>query len=130
MKIPFWTNLVEKFKIVCSKWNMILRLFWICKIQWLYPFCVLDWKQPFFCKFGPINQNWQFELKFGTWTNTNMKNSIAMLICTFWTISIFFWEICSKIVCWNWNLEARLIWICKIWWWFFLFFRQEIPLLG
>ena len=29
-----WTNLVQKFKIVCSKWNLIQRLIRICKIQW------------------------------------------------------------------------------------------------
>ena len=29
----------------------------------------------FFGRFGPINQNWQFELKFGTQTNTIMKNN-------------------------------------------------------
>ena len=30
----FWANLVQKFKIVCSKWNSIQRLTRICKIQW------------------------------------------------------------------------------------------------
>ena len=29
-----WANLVQKFKIVCSKWNLIQRLIQICKIQW------------------------------------------------------------------------------------------------
>ena len=29
-----WANLVQKFKIVCSKWNLIQRLIRICKIQW------------------------------------------------------------------------------------------------
>ena len=27
-------SLIHKFKIVCSKWNLIQRLIWICKIQW------------------------------------------------------------------------------------------------
>ena len=40
-----WTNLVQKFKIVCSKWNLIQRLIRICKTQWLVPILsVLDWK--------------------------------------------------------------------------------------
>ena len=30
-----WTNLVQKFKIVSSKLNLIQRLIWACKIQWL-----------------------------------------------------------------------------------------------
>ena len=29
-----WANLVQKFKIACSKWNLIQRLIRICKIQW------------------------------------------------------------------------------------------------
>ena len=29
-----WANLVQKFKIVCAKWNLIERLIGICKIQW------------------------------------------------------------------------------------------------
>ena len=33
---------------------------------------------PFFGKFGPKSQDYQFELKFGTYTNSNMQNSIVM----------------------------------------------------
>ena len=35
-----------------------------------------------------------------------------------------------KIVCWNWNLEPWLIWICKIQWWcsFFIFFGDILDL--
>ena len=29
-----WANLIEKFKIVCSKSNLIQRLIQICKILW------------------------------------------------------------------------------------------------
>ena len=43
-KYLFWVNLVQKFKIVCSKWNLIQRLIQICKIQWWCLFYVLDWK--------------------------------------------------------------------------------------
>ena len=39
---------------------------------------------PFLCKFGPKNQNYQFELKFGTYTNLNMQNSVVVF-----TFSIF-----------------------------------------
>ena len=35
-------------------------------------------------KFGPKDQNYQFELKFGTWTNSNMHNSLEIL-----TLSVF-----------------------------------------
>ena len=43
---------------------------------------VLDWKYiPFLGKLGPKNQNCQFKLKFGTYTNSNMQNS--MVVFTF-----------------------------------------------
>ena len=35
---------------------------------------------PFSGKFGPKNQNCQFELKFGTYTNSNMQYSMMMVI--------------------------------------------------
>ena len=33
---------------------------------------------PFLGKFGAKNQNYQFKLKFGTYTNSNMHNSVVM----------------------------------------------------
>ena len=35
-------------------------------------------RPPFLGKFGQKNQNCQFILKFGTWTNSNMQNSMKM----------------------------------------------------
>ena len=35
---------------------------------------------PFLGKFGPKNQNSHFKLKFGTYTNSNMQNSMVMFI--------------------------------------------------
>ena len=34
---------------------------------------------PFLGKFGPKNENCQFQLKFGTLSNSNMKNSMVIL---------------------------------------------------
>ena len=42
---------------------------------------------PFLGKFGPKNQNCQFQLKFGTQTNSNMQNSMALL-----TLSVLDWK--------------------------------------
>ena len=39
---------------------------------------------PFLGKFGPKNQNCQLKLKFGTQTNWNIRNSMAMF-----TFSVF-----------------------------------------
>ena len=36
---------------------------------------------PFLGKFVPKNQNFQFKLKFGTQTNSNMENSMAGVYC-------------------------------------------------
>ena len=42
---------------------------------------------PFLGKFGPKNQNCQVILKFGTWTNSNMPNSVALF-----NFSPFYWN--------------------------------------
>ena len=72
-----WVNLVQKFKIVSSKWNLIQRLTRICKIKWwclFYP--VSTENSSLFGKFGPKNCSCQ--LKIGANTNLNMKNWIVM----------------------------------------------------
>ena len=38
-------------------------------------------EKPFLDKFDPKNQNCQFKFKFGSWTNSNMQNS--MVVFTF-----------------------------------------------
>ena len=59
-KYPSRANLVQKFKIVQSE---------------------IDWIQlPFLGKFGPKNHKSQFKLKIGTYTNSNMKNSMVIFI--------------------------------------------------
>ena len=35
-KHPFWANLVHKIKIINLSWNLVPRLIWIYRIQWLY----------------------------------------------------------------------------------------------
>ena len=70
---------------------------------------------PFLGKFSPKNQNNQFQLKFNTESKSNIKNSIVMF-------TLFVYERYSFLrqICWSWNLEPRLIWICKTPW-FFIF---------
>ena len=52
---------------------------------------------PFLGKFGPKNENCQFRLEFGTYSNANIKDSMVML-----TLSVFgpknslLWQICFK----------------------------------
>ena len=54
----------------------------------------------FLGKFGPKNQNCKFWLKFGTWTNANIQNSMAMF-----NFSAFYW---------NYPLWANLTQLIKI----------------
>ena len=60
------------------------RLIRTRRIQWC-PFYLFNTRNtlfglPFLGKFGLKNQNGQFELKIGTKTNTDMKNSMLMFI--------------------------------------------------
>ena len=125
-KYPFWANLVKKIKIISWSWNLVARLIWICRIQWWCSFFCFWLEMPFLGKFGPKNQNCHFKLKFGTYTNSNMQNSIVMF-----TFSVFDWKYPFwanlvqkvKIISWSWNLVPTLIRTCRIQWWcsFFLF---------
>ena len=84
-KYPFWTNLVQNIKIVSLSWTLVPRLIRIRRIQWwclIFPFLTGN---IFLDKLGLKNQNYQFKLKFGTYTNSNMQNS--MVIFTF----VCFW---------------------------------------
>ena len=38
-----WANLAQKFKIACSKWNLIQRLIRMCKTQWGCLFYLAKW---------------------------------------------------------------------------------------
>ena len=139
---------------------MVPRLIQICRIKW---WCFyFQWEMPFFGKFGPKIQNCQFELKFGTSTNSNMENLMVVFIFSifnqkysFWVkfgpknqnyqfklkygtetdfsmhnslvmfiFSVFKWKYCLwanliqriTIITLSWNLEPRLIRICRIQW--------------
>ena len=53
----------------------------------LFTFFCFRVETPFFSKFGPKNQNCKFKLKFGTWINSNMQNSMVVF-----TFSVLEWE--------------------------------------
>ena len=46
---------------------------------------------PFLGKFGPKNQNYQFKLKFGNSTNSNMQNSIMVFTFSIFDLNNLFW---------------------------------------
>ena len=99
-KNPFWGNFVQKSKIACSMCIQIQKLIRICRIQWWCPFFLFQNRNtlfglPFLGKFGLKNQNGQLELKIGTKTNTNMKNSVVMFIFSAFDRKYPFFLICS-----------------------------------
>ena len=73
----FWANLVPKLKIV-------LFLVRIPRSQWWYFIFPFSTGNTFLAKIGLKTQNCQLNLKFGTWTNSNMENLMVMF-----TFSVF-----------------------------------------
>ena len=65
-KCLFWVNLVQKLKIISLSWNFVPRLIQICRIPWWCSLFLFSTGNTFLGKFGPKNQNCQFELKFRT----------------------------------------------------------------
>ena len=119
-KYPSWANLAEKSKIVCSKWSLIQRLILIFRIQWWCFFICFRLEVPFLDKFRPKNQNCQFELKIGTQTNSNMKNSMVMFSFSVfnWKYSFFKKHLLHKSKFFVEAVIKNLIRICRIQRWF------------
>ena len=59
-------------------------------------FCCFRRETTFLGKFGLKNKNCQFKLKFGTQTNSNAQNSIALFTFSVLTGSTLFGQISSK----------------------------------
>ena len=66
-KYPSWTNLVQKLE-TDAEFNGGVH------------FLCFRLEIPFLGQFGPKNQNCKIKLKFGAWTNSNMKNSMVIFI--------------------------------------------------
>ena len=63
-KYPFWTNLVQKIKIVNSRWNFVPSLIEYAELNGGVHFFCFRPETTFLGKFGPKNKNYQFKLKF------------------------------------------------------------------
>ena len=89
----FAENFFQKIKHVCWSLKLKPRLIWICRFRWwfsIFPF--LDRIYYFFINlFSPKIQNFHFQLKFGTWTISNL--SISIVTFTFFILSLF--KICQ-----------------------------------
>ena len=90
-KYRFWENFVQKIKIVSLSWDLVLRLIPICRIQWgcsrflvliLNTFFGHTWSKNL--KFFVQSENWYL-------TNSNMQNSIAVIIASVLDWKYPFW---------------------------------------
>ena len=100
-KYPFCENLIPMFKIVCFKWNLVITLIRICRIQWWHPlFMVFNRKYSFWAKLVQKKSKLLvFTLKFGTKIPFLGKFNPML-----------------KIVWFKRNLITTLIRICRIQW--------------
>ena len=80
LKYPFLVNLVPKFIISFLKRNLVSRIIEICRLNYGVCFICFWLEIPCLGKFCAKNQNCQFKLIFSTQINSNMKNSMKMLI--------------------------------------------------
>ena len=80
-KYSFWANFVQKGIIVSLSRILVTRLIRIYRIQWHCSVFLFETGNTFLGKFGEESQNCEFQLMFGTKTNSNMPNS--MMIFTF-----------------------------------------------
>ena len=80
-KHSFWANFVRKRIIVSLSRNLAPRLISIYRTQWHCSVFLFQTGKSILGKFGEKSQNWQFQLMFGTKTNSNMPNS--MMVFTF-----------------------------------------------
>ena len=97
VEIPFLGKFCPKnqnchFKVSFLRWNLVPTLIRTCRIQWWCSFFFGFWVEiPFLGKFGPKNLNCHFKVKFGTYTNSNMQNSMVMLIFLVFEWKYPFW---------------------------------------
>ena len=85
-KYPFWANLAQKIKIVSLSWNLVFRPIRICRIHWRCSLCLFLIRNTLF-----RYRNCQFELKFGTFINLNMQNSMMVLTFSIFDRKYLFW---------------------------------------
>ena len=114
-KYPFSTNLVQKIKIFTLSWNLVPTLIRACRIQWWCSFFSFWSEIIFWDKFSPNSKNYQLRLKYGTYTNSNMQNSMMLFTFFEWKC-LFLANLVQKvkIISWSWNLVLALIQICWI----------------
>ena len=119
-KYFFCANLVQKFKIVCSKWHFLPRRVQICRIQQRCFLSDLDGKYHFRAnlvqKIKIVRLKWNLVLRL-------IRISRAGWQCSFYfclrpEVSFLGENFVPKIkiVCWRWHSEPSM---CRTWWFSF-----------
>ena len=133
-KYPFWANLVQKSKILILSWNSEPTLIRTCRVQWWCSFVLFFIENTPFGQIWSKNQNYQLKLKFGTWTNSNMQNSMMQFTLFDFEWKNRFWVNLVqkvKIISWSWNFvpaliqKGRIQWCCSL-----FYFSVELRFLG
>ena len=87
-KQMLWSIFVHWFSITTRKQNVIVFFqFEYVEFKCYVHFFQFRLQISFLSKFSPKNQNCQIILKFGTWTNSTLQNSMAMF-----NFSAFYWD--------------------------------------
>ena len=110
-EIPFWTDLLQKFKIVQLRWELVPRLTWI-----ILAFSIFGSKIPLFGKISPKNQNFLFKMKLGVLANSNTLNLLVKFSRPLLDQKHPFRTICFqkvKNICLKWKL---LPWLIQLRW--------------
>ena len=100
-------------------WNLAPRLIQTWIIQWWCSLSLVSTRNPSLGKFGPKNKNCQFKLKFSIFTNSNEQDSMVVFAFSAFNQKYLLWANLIykiKLSSFNWNLVAKLIWICKTQW--------------
>ena len=80
--VQIWST---KTRVVSLSWNLVSRLIRLCRIHWWCSLLQFLTGNIFFGdKFGPKNQNCQFKLIFGNYTNLHMHNSVWCSLSQIW----------------------------------------------
>ena len=131
LEIPFLGKIGPR--LISLGWNFVSRLIQICRIPWSCSLFLFMTGNIFLGKFGPKNQNCQFELKFRTrliWICTIMQKICGLYFFCFRPEKPFLDKSGQKIkiASLSWNLVPRLIWISEIQSWssIFLFLTINI----
>ena len=88
----FWVNLFQKVKIISLSEIRYLHYFQYTELNSVFHLFHFRSEMSFLGKFGPISQDYQFMLKCGTYTNSNMQNLMVMFNFSAFEWKYLFWE--------------------------------------